>query len=451
MTDQETVGDGKHSNDSTADLLPTVMFGSAEEKVAVVTRVPVSASVDGETWTGEGEVRLDVRSRPSVRLFCVFDDGVTFGRPAFDLESDPARLAEVTVAGRKVKGLGMRANVSDGEDGVKLAVKWSPNEPVEGLGNEGTRMTRVRFSLFNCRIHGRKCRVDGDWLERFELETSDWLVRFGSLAETDEAWRHMAEGAGGFLTHAGDFARKDGREFTGTEAREMVEALEHFLSFSSGTPMVLCCPVGTDEEGEEVWSWWSSPRSWQGSQMCWFSGDDAGRVAGLFATFMERWEDKTLREDLREAIYWYLVANDSTREIDAGIVCAQTALERLSYGYSVEERKLIGKEGFGRLQAVDQLRLVLGSLGVPLDIPTSATALQTTTNRNWVDGPKAVTEIRNDLAHGGKKRAELDLDCYVEAWTMIMWFLELGLLSLCGYRGDYWNRNNAAPETVPWV
>ena len=437
-------------NDAGGDLSPTVVFGSADERVAVVARTPVSASLDGKTWNGEGEVRLELRPRPSVRVHCVFDDGVTMEAPAIRLESNPARLAEMTVGGRKVNGLGMKARVWQDDDGVNLAVKWSPDEPLQGLGDEATQVRRVRFSLFNLRFRGTRCRVDGGWRERFELENSDWLVRIGTIAGTQEAWRRMAEEGGDYLTHAGEFERKDGTVFTGAEARNMVEALEQFLSLSSGTPTVLCCPVGTDEGGEEVWSWWSSPRAWQGTRMCWFDGDDTGRLGEFFRGFTARWQDETLREDLREVVYWYVLANDSSRDIDAGIVCAQTALERLSYGFCVEERKLVSKMGFNKLPAMDQIRLVLGSLRIPLDIPSSARGLSTVRNRNWVDGPEAVTQMRNDLVHGGKKRSELSAECYVDAWRLVVWFVELGVLSLCGYRGGHWNRNSEARETVPW-
>ena len=92
-------------------------------------------------------MRLDLRPRPSVRVDCVFDDGVTIGAPAIPLELDPVRLAEVTVGGRKLKGHGMKATVFDDDDGTKLAMKWSPDEPVAGQGDDGTQMRRVRFSL----------------------------------------------------------------------------------------------------------------------------------------------------------------------------------------------------------------------------------------------------------------------------------------------------------------
>ena len=192
----------------------------------------------------------------------------------------------------------------------------------------------------------------------------------------EEAWRRMTEEGGDYLTHAGEFERKDGNGFTGAEARDMVEALEHFLSFSSGTPIVLCYPVGADEGGEEVWSWWSSPKDWQGTRLCWFDGNEFAGLGELFPGFMARWQDETRREDLREVVYWYVVANDSSREIDAGMVCAQSALERMSYGYCVVERKLVSKTGFNRLPAMDQLRLVLGSLGIPLEIPVNAGGLR---------------------------------------------------------------------------
>ena len=108
-----------------------------DERVAVVARVPVSASLDGETWTGEGEVRLDLHPRPSVRVHCVFDDGVTFGAPAIPLESNPARLAEVTLDGRKVNGPRVEGQGPGGRRRGEARCEMEP-------GRAGARLGRQR-------------------------------------------------------------------------------------------------------------------------------------------------------------------------------------------------------------------------------------------------------------------------------------------------------------------
>ena len=177
----------------------------------------------------------------------------------------------------------------------------------------------------------------------------------------------------------------------------------------------------------------------------------------LFPGFMTRWENGDWREALREVIYWYLNANQSSRGIDAGIILAQAAIERLSYEFVVKDGRLLLANGFKGLSASDKFRLLFSSLNLPLEIPHETAELLTLAAKdkmNWMDAPQALAEIRNSLVHPAHKRRGQFSKAYYEAWNLVLWYLEMSVLAICGYSGTYANRLKqrwvGEVEDVPW-
>ncbi|KAF1727713.1 hypothetical protein CSC76_08970 [Pseudoxanthomonas mexicana] len=172
--------------------------------------------------------------------------------------------------------------------------------------------------------------------------------------------------------------------------------------------------------------------------------------------FAKRWQQSEEWKDcLRSAIYWYAQANTSggSPGIDAAIILAQSALERLAHHYLVVDKKMISPEGLDRLKASDRLRLLFSSLNIPLDIGVSTPEIQKVApGFKWVDAPHAMTDIRNELVHPASKKQVSN--CFFDAWRLSLWYLELSLLALCSYDDTYTSRLTAKyatqSEKVPW-
>ena len=172
----------------------------------------------------------------------------------------------------------------------------------------------------------------------------------------------------------------------------------------------------------------------------------------MFPGFMDRWAIDGWDDALGKAIWWYALANSGSPAIDQRIVTAQIAMERLSYEYCVRERALVSKQGFEKLPAADRYRLLLSSMDIPITIPSAAKSLIAVSSaRNWTDSPQALTEIRNNLVHAGRKGTGLKGEGYVEAWQLATGLLELTILALCNFKGEYWNRVSNVREPVPWT
>jgi len=136
---------------------------------------------------------------------------------------------------------------------------------------------------------------------------------------------------------------------------------------------------------------------------------------------------------------------------------AQAAIERLSYEYSVKDKRLLSVKGYKDLWASDKFRLLFSSVKIPLDIPGETTELQrlaSNNQMNWLDAPHALTEVKNSLVHPEHKRRGQFKDAYYEAWNLGLWYLEMGILAVCGYSGTYGNRLKQRwaeqIEDVPW-
>lgn len=165
---------------------------------------------------------------------------------------------------------------------------------------------------------------------------------------------------------------------------------------------------------------------------------------------MKKWKDEGWREALREAIYWYLRANDSSWLIDekGGIILAQAAIERLSY--EKERRSLSSKNKFRKTPASYRLRRLFSSLDIPIDLPDKTDELRKLKDRmNWRDAPDVLKEIRNSVVHPEREVA-ISREAYCEAWKLLLWYLELSILGICGYAEKYMNRLRWEMEEVPW-
>lgn len=142
----------------------------------------------------------------------------------------------------------------------------------------------------------------------------------------------------------------------------------------------------------------------------------------------------------------------------------------------MEEKHTVSEGGFDKLPASDKIRLLLSQFGIskvippnpsfqtentyasqfsPIEMPLND-LIQLAQDSNWVDGPHALTEIRNGITHPKKKKREkvyqASFEAKYEVANLGLWYLELVLLAMFNYQGNYENRLliNAPPQPVPW-
>jgi len=289
------------------------------------------------------------------------------------------------------------------------------------------------------------------------LESDEWHFSVQALPNggTGQAWKKIKEDGGCFLTHVVKLERKDGKHFSGQDAREQILLLTTFLSFVQGSNRSLGCGVGFNAEGAKTWEIFTAPR-FSNPPHSWFTTHRASQAELLFPLFAKRWrQSPEWRQCLLSVVYWYVQANTDGRSssINAGIILAQAALERLAYHHLVVNKQMISEDRFDKLWVSDRLRLLFSSLNIPIAIDSSTPKIENVASKwKWKDGPHAITDIRNELVHP-VSRKQIG-DCFFDAWKLNLWYLELSVLALCGYSDTYTNRLTAShvtySEYVPW-
>lgn len=404
---------------------------------------------EGTTYQGVGDAVLNLVPKPRVDVLLSFGDQ-NLVKKLFTLLSGIEADLQLERWGRLSKVSGFARLHSFDEEQLRLS--WFPRqEPMQAVGGDETALSRVVFHIFN--FHelfgirlGEKNEPRAE--SNVSLSANGWRIELHPYREIASNVKALKEQGGYALTHIAQIERDEGCSFNGQEADKMLLALGYFLSFARGNWSVPVCPVGFDATGKRVWEQWNGPRAvWEDTTESWFDIHHAHALTEIFPGFMRLWDKSGWQEALHEVLYWYLNANNSSHGIDPGIILAQSALERLAYEYAVRDRGLIEAQGFKNLRASDKLRLLLASLGIPLNMPASLVHLSELGRKcKWVDLPHGLTEFRNMLVHPERKHLGDFKLAHVDAWRAFLWLIDVSMLRLCGYEGEYSNR-----LTARWV
>ncbi|MFZ1291308.1 MAG: hypothetical protein WAR79_14520 [Melioribacteraceae bacterium] len=183
----------------------------------------------------------------------------------------------------------------------------------------------------------------------------------------------------------------------------------------------------------------------------------------LWKRFREVWninpEDKNF---LTSLIRWYVDANGHSGFIEGSIISAQTALELVYNWWIVENKKMILGKDSENISASNKIRLLISQLNISSSIPDAFIELQNfkDTTDNVFDAPDSIVYIRNSIVHSQeekrKKLSAINNMAIYEALQVYIWYIELSLLCILEYNGDYFNRcskeiyASKAEQQVPW-
>lgn len=190
----------------------------------------------------------------------------------------------------------------------------------------------------------------------------------------------------------------------------------------------------------------------------WLDENHGESIVEFYPLFIERMRDEDWSATLDHAIYWNHRSETTFVGPDGGCILLQTVLERLAWQLLVIDKKSLSEDGFLKLPAADQIRLLASVCSIPLEIPAHLTELLKAAKEfNWSDGPQAFVAIRNMLVHPPKaKGRQQKKRPFYEAYLLGKWYLDLVILSACKYRGLYANRTKMPRwigdvEQVPWA
>ncbi|WP_417745632.1 hypothetical protein [Rosistilla oblonga] len=412
-------------------------------------------SADGIDESGEEEIELSWLPRPCLRFRCRVNS-------RSGIEWIGARGLQVSLAGE-------HSHDSSTAD-VTSAAAFSTDEllPIGGIVESWTRGPELQIEsvvahFVNLRqFRGEVIQHDrATYVGRASLETSEWIIEIDEIYKPDFFKRLKSQQAFG-ITHAAKIRRKDGSAFCLDDLEEFITCLNFFCSFTNGD---WCGPiwfVGVDTSGNQVSHVWRVPRvDGYRDNHNWFSPVVEKSLPGLFPGFVDLWNDEVWQESLRNTIFWYVTAMSAGMSIENSIVLCHIAFETLGWTYFVEYKKSISSQGFEKLQAADKLRLLLSQLDIPVAFPSRFSALSGYASaENHEDVATTLSRLRNAYVHPSpKNRGKLNkvgIQAQYEARTMCLHYLELIVLRLCQYNGDYscritdaeWRGGEVRP--VPW-
>lgn len=299
---------------------------------------------------------------------------------------------------------------------------------------------------------------------RVILSGGGWRTTLDSvenIQQVDDALK--AEGGYG-LTHTGSVERDDGTEYTWQSFVDFQWALLGFLSFVRGSWVGVIVPKAQTNSGSDSFSSWQLPKLsiWK-SNDTWFSPLHSQEMVTLFPGFMNRWNDSRWRDVTAYAVDAYVESNSQSVSMESSILLGQITLELLAAAVLVEERSIVSPADFYNSRmwpAAKKFTELLNLIQVPVAIPPCLTHLTAAASgQNWSDGPTALTQTRNKIAHSTlpnlRRLSAITSDLKFEIRQLTLWYVELALLSWFGYSGGYRNRLDPPfhhiENQVPWT
>ncbi len=451
------------ASEGTNNFLKPLRKFCAESDQHFLCEHPISFMYDDECYYGKAKFSLKLVPYPELVLSIKIDQLLRGTGPhAFFVRDE--KFGDMQVGETQIEGW-LRC-YSPAADGNSSVIEWILKK--QGLGiqlNRETCFSRLVFHLFDFgdfSFDDVSCERHGDSsvkLSRIELYGVETKIQMNSLASTHSSAKQTKKDGIPRLSHVGEIVPVQTDSFSLENVTAIKRNFIDFLSFASGKKMLPVLIVGFDDIGNEAWHWMCSPeKGRKGGEVSWLDKQDPSGMKEFYSCFENTMKNESWRDVLNGALYWYYQASKNS-SLDTGIVLIQTALELLSFNYCVNHRGLLTEDGFDKLRASDKLRIFFASLELDLAIPDDCNSLSNYAPKGrgeWLDFPHCFTEIRNSIVHPtNKKTKRFNREAYFEAWKCGMWFLELSILAICGYKGNHSHRLKkrwrGETEPVPWT
>jgi hypothetical protein len=425
---------------------------------------PVEVTQGATTATGHVEIRWHWFPLPEVAFSLEINPGLDFALEPCQVRF-PFRGVQ-TVA----RVIGQELNVAAGVTQKRIRVFF--DQPV--LFDGGTPLTNSQIQIINF------FNYFGQWIAdplalpgevantrsgRVILIGGGWKITLDAVSDIANIIKALKAESGFAITHVGNIEREDGGTFFDADIATLEEFLFDFLSFARGSWSAAVLPTYVNAAGTVLFERWAVPRlaPWRAKES-WFSPMHAHELANLFPGFWNRWIDPRWTGAVRFAIHALVESNAEPISMEASLLLSQIALELLSAAILVEDAHVVTSTDFGKSNiwpAKRKFTELLGHCGIPTAIPPQLTHLTAAAAaKAWVDGPTALTQTRNKIAHSSLPNlvalSGVTADVKNDLRTLALWYVELVLLWWFGYQGGYRNRidplvNHFQEDLVPWA
>ncbi|MDX6587687.1 MAG: hypothetical protein QOI31_2160 [Solirubrobacterales bacterium] len=293
--------------------------------------------------------------------------------------------------------------------------------------------------------------VEGGHQGRIEFALPGWQLTLVSVDHGDE------EDFDGMIE-----ARPTGGSAVDEDIGRLRSRLFAVLGLVAGREVGVGPICGIAADSKVAWVEWGAPRNRvDPSAVRWCPPDLVPGALPAIASGYSAICGDNARETIVERAIEMLLSADSAEVVDVRIPVAGSGLELLSWAILRIELGM-SKKKFKLLDAGEACARLCDWAEIPTAVPESLPHLADRLERlgkcDW-GGPEIVFNVRNKLLHPPSSPKEPQWpnpDELVDAWQLATWYLQLSILRLLGYRGEYWSRlrlgrYGADTEPVPWA
>ncbi len=291
------------------------------------------------------------------------------------------------------------------------------------------------------------------------IDVEGWHIEIRSRYRRRGMSQRIIEMGGYAITHDVEIRRSDESTFAVQETELLQECLFLGLSFIKGAHVGLALPVGYDADEKRVWWQWSVTivDSWR-TPLSWCDPTTISGLGQILSGWMQLAADDFWRVVLMRAARSLVTANKPD-PLDAAIPIGAIALEMLSWAILVKREDWIRPED--KLSEASMTRLMLRWAGIPAAIPPELVHLPSFISgvaQSDIDIAHGIWQTRNRLVHPPERRSQEwpNRNVMLDAWRIELEILELIILRLVGYDGNYTHRRHLQgvltgdTEPVPW-
>jgi hypothetical protein len=236
------------------------------------------------------------------------------------------------------------------------------------------------------------------------LEADGWVIVLSDLFA--EHLDMPGDPRGYPITHRLRLHRLGYEPFEADAALDVIEAFNVFASLCRGAWCGVLMPTGYGTHSRVQWRRLEVPRldpSHVGSGWAIQRNDGPKPFMQMWPGFLARWRDPAMRANLRTIVELGIESGAHTSG-EAALLIGEVVLELVSWAVIVAEGSMMTTEGHDRLGPSDRLRLLLSVSGQDRALsPYRVELTRLAAQRQWLDGPHAIAELRNLVAHPNKR------------------------------------------------
>jgi hypothetical protein len=328
-------------------------------------------------------------------------------------------------------------------------------EPIESVA--APALQHVSCAVLDSPISKHGLHTSGG---AFTIRCAQFEAVFAPPSDTHSAIANELGSTPHMLSQSITLRECGGHPFGSSCASTAINTIHDILSFAAGRWVGLTLIEGFDSSGKRGWFQFGTTKSSEAyRQVSWFDQDHPEWLNGLCDGLLALQTDEQAADIMHRVLYWYSRSNANRIGVDGALILTQCALELLSWFVIVKRTRALSEGGYGQLaDASEKVRLMLSLLGIPAPLPPGLTKLAAL-NREWKNVAEAIVKGRNYLVHPTQSRSgkltETKKYPWYELWVLGRWVLELVILRLLDYKGDYLNRTRLMEfqrmERVPWA